>query len=171
MRLTSRMWIAAAAFTTAGLSLSASPQTASPQTCPAPGTGSASSQAGEVGWLDSVDVDMVDTAYGWVCENEDAFHTPSYGSIDVFLGGPAGIGTFYGNFPLSQGNYGYYKDGVTAAGFCGTNTYVGFRLSGWFANEDGSAPSNIYLYWHDSTGRLTKIGGSPLTMTKMGMNP
>src|SRR5579862_9968368 len=77
--------------------------------------------AAEIGWVDGVNVDMVDTVVGWVCEDEGAFHTPQYGSIDVFLDGPAGIGIYYGNFPLTQGNYGYFKQGVNAAGFCGSN--------------------------------------------------
>jgi hypothetical protein len=127
--------------------------------------------AAEIGWLDGVKVDMVDTAYGWVCENEDSLHTAQYGSIDIFLDGPAGIGIYYGNVQLSAWNYGYYKYGVNEAGFCGTNPYVSFQIWGWFADEEGTGPSTIYLYWRDQAGHLTKIGGSGLAMTKMGMNP
>ena len=160
MRTTRRMWIAAAAFTTAAFSTPALSQA----------TVTASAPVGEIGWLDGVEVDMVDTAYGWVCENEDAFRTAAYGSIDVFLDGPAGFGIYYGNFPLNSTNWGYFKDGVNAAGYCGTNPYVAFRLSGWFADEEGGSPNTIYLYWRDAAGHLTKIGGSPLQMSQIGMN-
>ena len=127
--------------------------------------------AGEIGWLDGVNVDMVDTAYGWVCENEDPYMTPSYGSIDVYLDAPADKGGYYyGNYRLQQYNWGYLKQNVNAAGYCGSNPYVAFRLEGWFS-EDSGGPNTIYLYWRDSAGHLTPIGGSGLAMTKIGMNP
>ncbi len=150
MRRATRMWIGAAALCAAMA-----------------GNGNAA----EIGWVDGVNVDMVDTVYGWVCENEDAFRTPQYGSIDVFLDGPAGFGIYYGNFTLQQGTYGYFKEGVNAAGYCGTNPYVSFQFSGWFADQEGGGPNSIYLYWRDKSGNLTKIGGSGLTMNKIGMNP
>jgi hypothetical protein len=151
MKMTGKMWLAAVTFASMAMAGNAN--------------------AAEIGWLDGVAVGMDDVAYGWVCENEDPFHTPEYGSIDVFLDGPAGFGIYYGNFPLVQGNYGYFKQGVNAAGFCGSNPYVSFEIWGWFSDPGGQSPNTIYVYWRDSQGNLTKIGGSGITMNKIGMNP
>jgi hypothetical protein len=118
---------------------------------------------------------MFDTAYGWFCVNEDPFMTGEYGSLDVYLDAPKEKGGyFYGNFQLAQGNWGYYRAGVNAAGFCGSDPYIGFQLWGWFSDDSGTAevPNTIYVYWHDkATNKLTLLGGSGLSMTKLGMNP
>jgi hypothetical protein len=123
------------------------------------------------GWIDGVKVDMIDTAFGWVCVNQDAFNTPEYGSLDVYLHAPADKrGEYYGNFLLDPAQWGYFKQGVNAAGYCGTDPYVSFQLTGWFSDE-GYGPNTIYIYFHDKSNHLTLIGGSGLAMTKIGMNP
>jgi hypothetical protein len=130
-----------------------------------------SSSAAEMGWFDSVDEGWVDDAKGWVCMNEDPANTPSYGSLDVYLDAPAEQGGFYyGNFTLDNGStYGFFKDGVNAAGYCGTDSYVGFDISGWFSNDD-SSDTPVYIYWRDLTGNLTMLGGSPITISAIGTN-
>jgi hypothetical protein len=153
MKAIEKIWIAAAVLSTA--------------------MAASTSSAAEIGWLDSVQASQVDNAYGWVCMNEDAYNTPSYGSLDVYVNGPVGSadGFFYGNYSLSQGTWGYEKDGVNEAGYCGTDTNVGFRLSGWFVDYDHPGPTTLYVYWHDTSGNLTLLGGSPATDSSPGAPP
>ncbi len=135
------------------------------------GLAAGTANAGVNGWLDGVNVDMTDTAFGWVCMNEDAFNTPEYGSLDVYLHAPADKGgEFYDNFKLQPNQWGYFKKGINAAGYCGTDPYVSFKLDGWFS-EEGYGPNTIYIYFRDKAGHLTLIGGSGLDMSKVGMNP
>lgn len=129
------------------------------------------SRADEIGWLDSVEAGQVDNAIGWVCMNEDAYNTPMYGSLDVYLYAPADQGgTYYGNYQLAQGTWGFTKDGVNQAGYCGTDTYVGFKLIGWFVNYEETAPTKVYVYWRNNFDALTMLGGSPITITNIGSN-
>ena len=129
-----------------------------------------SSSAAEIGWFDSVSAGWVDDAMGWVCMNEDPANTPSYGSLDVYLDTPAEQGGYYyGNFTLDNGStYGFYKDGVNAAGYCGTDAYVGFDLSGWFWDDNSASETNVYIYWRDLAGNLTLLGGSPIKISNTG---
>jgi hypothetical protein len=150
---TSKLWMAAAALSTA--------------------LGAVSSNAAEIGWLDSVQMGQVDNAYGWVCMNEDAYNTPSYGSLDVYVDGPAGsdTGYYYTTYDLAQqGTWGYVKDGVNEAGYCGTDANVGFKLEGWFGTYESPGDTTVYVYWHDTAGNLTMLGGSPITIAKVGTN-
>ena len=123
------------------------------------------------GWVDAVNVDSSDTVYGWVCMNPDSVNTGSYGSLDVYLDGPFGVGYYYGNYKLTGADYGAYRTGVNEAGYCGDNPNVGFQLSGWFSDFSSGGPNTIYVYWRDNSGTITMLGGSGLQMTQAGMNP
>jgi hypothetical protein len=126
--------------------------------------------AGEVGWFDSVVAGWTDSANGWVCMNEDPTNTPMYGSLDVYLDGPKETGYYYGNFKLNQGGWGSQKDGVNQAGYCGTDSYVGFSLSGWFTDDQSTGPTKVYVYWRNNMGYQTMLPGSPITITSVGSN-
>jgi hypothetical protein len=129
-------------------------------------------QAGVIGWLDYVDVEMYDNAVGWVCENEDAVNTPSYGVIDLYInGGPGTGGYLYGSADLHPSNnaWGYYKAGVNAAGYCGTDSYVGFSFVGWFDDPRTQGTNTIYMYFRDNNGNSTQLGGG-ITPTHVGQN-
>lgn len=114
------------------------------------------------GWFDCLTIGSSDSITGWICESTDPFNTASYGVLSVYVNGPAGTGSHYGDYYAGGG---VYRPDVPAAGFCGSNNYAGFGLAGWYWTHPSTT---IYLYFKDNNNNLTLLGGSPKTLTGPG---
>lgn len=101
------------------------------------------------GWFDVIYVGMFDTATGWICDTADPNSVPQ-GSLVIYRNG-----TYYGEQAVSSA-WGGYRPDVPAAGYCGSNSYTGWSLSGWFTGT-GVA---IDVYYRHPDNSLQLIGGS-----------
>jgi hypothetical protein len=80
---------------------------------------------------------------GWACQNA----IPSQPiNVDMYLNGPAGVGTGYGRYPANQS-----RPDVSAAGYCNGNPNSGFSFPTPSILKDG-APHSIYLYAINGVG-------------------
>jgi hypothetical protein len=107
------------------------------------------------GWFDAVGIGMVDTAYGWICDESNPYQPPA-GVLSVYVGG-----THQGDYPLNGGNWGMTRSDVPEAGFCGGNANVGWAILSWFNYP-------MYVYYKHPDGTLQLLGGSPKTCTGPG---
>jgi hypothetical protein len=110
----------------------------------------ATSQAAIIGSFDGVDVQMTDTAYGWICDSSSP-NTQPPGDLVMYDGPAGGGGSVIQGYPMSS-SWGYSRPDVPAAGFCGSNAHTGFQLVGWFY------PDTVYLYYKFPNNTLQQIG-------------
>jgi hypothetical protein len=113
------------------------------------------SRAAINGNFDAVYVDMVDTLTGWICESTSPNNSPP-GDLVLYTGGAAGSGgSEHVSWPVSL-HWGIYRPDVPSAGFCGSNNYTGWSAQTWIPFN-----TDLYLYYRDTSGGLTLLGGSP----------
>lgn len=111
-------------------------------------TFAAPASASIVGYLDAVDVYMIDTAYGWVCDNWIPSQTPLGGTLQVYVDG-----NFQKDYPLTGGNWGSSRPDT--AGVCNGYTSTGFSLSEWFWH---GYDTTVRVYFRHNDGTMQQLG-------------
>ena len=115
------------------------------------GAAAAPASANILGWFDSVNVAMVDNAYGWICDSASPNTAPAGDLVVKNRNSGFTVGTY-----SVASSWGGYRPDVPSAGFCGSNDYTGWTVMGWFAHTD--EPIDVYYRFPDTTMQL--LGGS-----------
>ena len=111
------------------------------------------SHAAIVGYFDAIQIGMVDSASGWICENLSPTTTPP-GNIVITIDGPYGVGTVAMDEPVAN-IWGGTRTDVPQAGYCIGNNNTGWSAGGmWLANHP-----TIHAYYKYGA-MLQELGGS-----------
>ena len=106
--------------------------------------------AGIQGYFDKLNVASTDTAYGWICDTSN-FSTAPAGELVIYV-----AGSYYGEVEVAN-VWGGYRPDVPSGGFCGTNNYTGWAITGWFATPNSPGTQ---IYYRHPGGTLELLGGS-----------
>ena len=120
----------------------------------------APSQAAVIGWFDAIDVQMVDTAFGWICESTDPNTAPP-GNLVIYIDGAAGGGGQLYHEEAVSAVWGHPRQDVGESGLCGTNYYAGWSMGPLYLADHPP----VHVYYRDAGGTLHEMNGSPKDCT------